>query len=68
MSKSKKPGKASAKGHRIETRLTHLGSNPFDNHGFVNPPLYRGSTILFPTKEAYASRAQDYTYGRRGTP
>ena len=68
MSKSKKPGKAGSKGHRIETRLAHLGSSPFENHGFVNPPLYRGSTILFPTMEAYTSRAQDYTYGRRGTP
>ena len=65
MSKAKIPG---AKGHRIETRLTHLGSSPFENFGFVNPPLYRGSTVLFPTVEAYASHAQDYTYGRRGTP
>ena len=65
MSKAKIPG---AKGHRIETRLTHLGSSPFENFGFVNPPLYRGSTVLFPTVEAYVSHAQDYTYGRRGTP
>ena len=65
MSKAKIPG---AKEHRIETLLTHLGSSPFDNFGFVNPPLYRGSTVLFPTMEAYTSHAQDYTYGRRGTP
>jgi len=65
MSKAKTPG---AKGHRIETRLTHLGRSPFDNFGFVNPPLYRGSTILFPTMESYTSHSQDYTYGRRGTP
>ena len=68
MSKSKEPGKNGAEGHKIETRLTHFGANPFDRHGFVNPPLYRGSTVLYPSAEAYWAHAQEYTYGRRGTP
>ncbi|GBE43132.1 cystathionine beta-lyase MetC [bacterium BMS3Bbin10] len=68
MSKSKESGKAGAGGHKIETRLAHLGGNPFDSHGFVNPPLYRGSTILYPSMEAFSAHSQEYTYGRRGTP
>jgi cystathionine beta-lyase len=34
----------------------------------VNPPVYRGSTVLFPTVEKLLSRDQPFTYGRRGTP
>ena len=68
MSKSKAPGKVGAKRQKIETELAHLGGDPFDSHGFVNPPLYRGSTILYPSVEAYDAHTQEYTYGRRGTP
>ena len=52
----------------INTRLAHMGHNPRDFHGFVNPPIYRGSTILFPNAETMASRNQQYTYGTLGTP
>ncbi len=68
MSKSKAPGKVGAKRQKIETELAHLGGDPFDSHGFVNPPLYRGSTILYPSVEEYNAHTQEYTYGRRGTP
>jgi cystathionine beta-lyase len=51
-----------------ETQVVHLGRAPFDNQGFVNPPVYRGSTVLFPTLEKIRSRKQPYTYGRRATP
>ena len=67
MSQSNKPGKAFGK-KSIETRLLHMGSDPRQYHGFVNTPLYRGSTILYPTLDAFLSRTQEYTYGRRGTP
>lgn len=50
------------------TRLIHDGRDPFAHHGFVNTPVYRGSTVLFPTLEILKSRAQPYTYGRRATP
>jgi cystathionine beta-lyase len=53
---------------RPETEVVHLGRAPFDFHGFVNPPVYRGSTVLYPTLEAIKSRKQPYTYGRRATP
>lgn len=50
------------------TRLVHAGRSPSNQHGFVNPPVYRGSTVLFPTVESLELRNQEYTYGRRGTP
>ncbi|MCB1513480.1 MAG: cystathionine beta-lyase [Hyphomicrobiaceae bacterium] len=50
------------------TDTVHLGRRPFDNNGFVNTPVYRGSTVLFPTLEKLISREQPYTYGRRATP
>jgi cystathionine beta-lyase len=32
-----------------ETILTHLGRHPEDHFGFVNTPVFRGSTVLFKT-------------------
>lgn len=53
---------------RPATRVVHLGRDPAASHGFVNTPLYRGSTVLFPSVEALRAYKQPYTYGRRGTP
>jgi cystathionine beta-lyase len=52
----------------INTRLSHLGNDPADYHGFVNPPVVHASTVLFPNARAMETRAQKYTYGTRGTP
>lgn len=52
----------------INTRLAHLGSDPASNHGFVNPPIIRGSTVLFPDAQTLVSENQKYTYGTHGTP
>jgi cystathionine beta-lyase len=53
---------------RPETKVVHLGRDPFEFEGFVNTPVYRGSTVLYKTLEALTSRTQTYTYGRRATP
>jgi cystathionine beta-lyase len=53
---------------KAETRLAHAGREPSRHHGFVNTPIYRGSTVLFPTLASLESNAQDFTYGRLGTP
>jgi cysteine-S-conjugate beta-lyase len=53
---------------RQDTRLAHAGREPGRYHGFVNPPIYRGSTVLFPSVSALEANDQDYTYGRLGTP
>jgi cysteine-S-conjugate beta-lyase len=53
---------------RARTRLAYAGRQPLDQHGFVNTPIYRGSTVLFPnTEELYANR-QPYSYATKGTP
>lgn len=52
----------------INTMLAHLGNDPHAFHGFVNPPVVRASTVLFPDAGTMASRNQKYTYGTRGTP
>ncbi|MDZ5696855.1 cystathionine beta-lyase [Chelativorans sp. M5D2P16] len=50
------------------TRLAHIGNDPGDFFGFVNPPVVHASTVLFPDAETMATRNQKYTYGTRGTP
>ena len=50
------------------TRLISGGRNPSANHGFVNPPVYHASTVLYPTAEDFLARRSRYVYGRRGTP
>lgn len=53
---------------RPATQVVHLGRDPGSQHGFVNTPVYRGSTVLFPTLAQLQARTQPYTYGRRATP
>jgi cystathionine beta-lyase len=55
------------------TRLTHLGRPPVRSHGFVNPPVHRGSTVLTPSCEARIGNAKRrfervMTYGTQGGP
>ncbi|MDO1585125.1 cystathionine beta-lyase [Rhizobium oryzicola] len=52
----------------INTRLAHLGHDPHSFYGFVNPPIVRGSTVLFPNCDVMERHDQPYTYGTRGTP
>jgi cysteine-S-conjugate beta-lyase len=59
---------SSEKNRRRQTKVLHVGREPSSQHGFVNTPVYRGSTVLYPTLEKLKSRAQPYTYGRRATP
>ena len=53
---------------RPATLVTQAGRAPFEHFGFVNPPVYRGSTVLFPTIAALEGLRQPYTYGTKGTP
>lgn len=64
MVKSGKP----AEGLGINTFLTHCGNDPYEYHGFVNPPVIRGSTVLFKDAATMATENQKYTYGTHGTP
>src|SRR4051794_3013071 len=51
-----------------ETLVTHSGRNPSADRGYVNTPVYRGSTILFPTLDALESPEPRFDYGRTGNP
>jgi cystathionine beta-lyase len=53
---------------RPETRLVNAGRDPQSYHGFVNPPVYHASTVLYPTAEDQVAHRARYQYGRRGTP
>lgn len=55
-------------GFGVNTTLAHIGNDPRDFHGFVNPPVVHASTVLFPDARTMATRGQKYTYGTRGTP
>ena len=50
------------------TKLVHAGRHPSEQHGFVNTPVYRGSTVLFPTVEDFSKRTARWTYATQGTP
>jgi cystathionine beta-lyase len=62
------PDRRGAPSTSAQTQVIHAGRDPADQHGFVNPPVYRGSTVLFPTVAALTSGDARYTYGRHGTP
>lgn len=54
------------------TRITHAGRDPDKQHGIVNPPVWRASTVLFPDVASLRA-ATDHPfdgvyYGRFGTP
>jgi cystathionine beta-lyase len=53
---------------RRRTRLAHAGRKPAEQFGFVNAPIYRGSTVLFPNAEDFYANRGAYTYGTKGTP
>lgn len=58
--------------HKPDTLLAHAGRAPDAHQGMVNTPVFRTSTVLYPTVEAYDA-PQDITskpvsYGRHGTP
>jgi cystathionine beta-lyase len=52
----------------VETVLTHHGRAPDEQFGFVNTPVYRGSTVLFKTLDDLEGQQQRFLYGRAGNP
>ena len=50
------------------TRLVLGGRDVRANHGFVNPPVYHASTVLYSTAKDFLARRSRYVYGRLGTP
>ncbi len=54
--------------YRPATSLVLAGRSPFEYEGFVNTPLYRGSTVLYETHDDLVHHRNKYAYGRRGSP
>ncbi len=63
-----KSGPKDPKSLRSRTRLVHAGRDPFEQHGFINTPIYRGSTVLAPTYASLFDHSLHFTYGTKGTP
>jgi cysteine-S-conjugate beta-lyase len=51
-----------------ETGLVTAGRDTAAQKGFVNPPVVRGSTVLYPTAEDLHEHRGEFQYGRHGTP
>jgi cysteine-S-conjugate beta-lyase len=61
-------GGGATKPLNVATRLVTAGRDPFAQHGFVNTPIYRGSTVLYRNAEDFLQRKAKFTYGTKGTP
>ncbi len=55
-------------GLSLRTRLAGPGRAPSEQFGFVNTPVYRGSTVLYPTYADLVARRGRFSYGTSGTP
>jgi cysteine-S-conjugate beta-lyase len=66
MNDGSKNGRSQAR--HPDTRVVTAGRDPASYHGFVNPPVYHASTVLYPSAEDFVAHRARYQYGRRGTP
>jgi cysteine-S-conjugate beta-lyase len=66
MKEGKKDGPTPAR--HPDTTIVTGGRDPASYHGFVNPPVYHASTVLYPSAEDFVAHRARYQYGRRGTP
>ena len=55
-------------GLHSRTRLVHAGRKTDEQFGFINTPVYRGSTVLVPTVAELTAYNGRFTYGTKGTP
>ena len=51
-----------------ETRLVTSGRDTKAQRGFVNPAVFHGSTVLYPTADDLHAHRGEFTYGRHGSP
>jgi cystathionine beta-lyase len=52
----------------VETIVTHGGRHPEEHHGYVNTPVYRGSTVIFQTLAELDDYTRPLRYGRYDSP
>jgi cysteine-S-conjugate beta-lyase len=58
----------SSRAQKPDTRLVTAGRDSKAQKGFVNPPVFHGSTVLYPTAGDLRAQRSEFTYGRNGTP
>lgn len=51
-----------------QTELVTSGRDTVAQKGFINPPIVRGSTVLYPTADDLHAHRGEFQYGRHGTP
>tara|TARA_Y100000590_G_scaffold467050_1_gene644482 strand:- start:7223 stop:8389 length:1167 start_codon:yes stop_codon:yes gene_type:complete len=54
--------------YKDATKVTHSGRVPHDHYGFVNTPVYRGSTILANSSKSFREKDLRYFYGSQSNP
>ena len=59
---------AAAVRQNVGTRLITAGRDTKAQHGFVNPAVFHGSTVLYPTADDLHAHRAEFQYGRHGTP
>ncbi|MGY4308673.1 cystathionine beta-lyase [Bradyrhizobium sp. USDA 4369] len=59
---------AAAVRQNVGTRLITAGRDAKAQHGFVNPAVFHGSTVLYPTADDLHAHRGEFQYGRHGTP
>jgi cysteine-S-conjugate beta-lyase len=64
MNSPQKPSKPFAP----NTELVTSGRDTQMQKGFINPPVFRGSTVLYPTADDLHAHRGEFQYGRHGTP
>lgn len=52
----------------LETKLNSIGRCSSDQHGFINCPIYRGSTTLYKTMDDSVNARAEFKYGTHGNP
>ncbi|XKM13027.1 cystathionine beta-lyase [Orbaceae bacterium ac157xtp] len=52
----------------VSTRMMCIGRNPKEQCGFVNSPIYRGSTVVYESYADIKNRNARFHYGTEGTP
>ena len=55
---------------KIKTQINKFGRNSKNQKGFINPPIYKGSTIVFKSFKQYRNENNIYEglYGLNRTP
>src|ERR1700742_2076804 len=61
-------GSGATNKQKAETRLVTAGRDSKTQKGLPPPPVFPGSTVLYPTAEDLHAHRSEFQYGRHGTP